>query len=81
MIGKLKAVGPSRGKTFLEDPGGKWKGERKREDWVFEPEFEVEKEIEWGGAGKIQRMVKGLTVGKAGTERKGFYIKRGLKSY
>lgn len=45
---------------------------------MFEPELEVEKEIGRGGVGRIQRMVKELTVGKQGIERKGFYIKRRL---
>jgi len=64
MIGKLKAVSPSRGKTFLGEPGAKWKGERKKKDQVFESEFEVEQEIGWGGAGTIQRTVKRLTMRK-----------------
>lgn len=38
------------------------KGESKREDWVFESE--VEKEIGWGGAGRFQRMIQEIIVGK-----------------
>lgn len=44
VIGKLKEVVPSRERTFLGEPGRRWKGERKREDQVFEPEFKVGKE-------------------------------------